>query len=395
MPLRDLLKKKDKIEHDEAAVPSSNLPQASEFTFIRTDTHTEERIAPPVYFNDDDALPAKENTLSPKRSIFRKSPKASPSRDRDPSPPPSSEKKRFSQRLHLSRGRADSTNVPKDLPAIEGAYSPSIAEEDKEAQWEERATRLAQQSPISPNAPRPPSAGVAAISLNDGQQSRSPSRPRSISDAKTDVDIQEAIRLHESGSLEDATRMFATLAEQGNVLSQVLYGLSLRHGWGCQSDAQKALTYLSAAASNSAEIERQALAAGMKKGGAAKGELVLAIFELANCFRYGWGCTIDKVAARQYYETAANLGDTDAMNEAAWCYMEGFGGPKDKVCPTSNSLACIRRDSTSRPTPSVMLANTDHSALHALSRDCLHQQHQQPLSAIRTFSKSHVLQATS
>ncbi len=33
----------------------------------------------------------------------------------------------------------------------------------------------------------------------------------------------------------------------------------------------------------------------------------------------------------QYYETAANLGDTDAMNEAAWCYLEGFGCKKDKV----------------------------------------------------------------
>lgn len=47
--------------------------------------------------------------------------------------------------------------------------------------------------------------------------------------------------------------------------------------------------YLSAAASNAASIEDLALQAGMKKGGAAKGELVLAIFELANCFRHGWG----------------------------------------------------------------------------------------------------------
>lgn len=69
----------------------------------------------------------------------------------------------------------------------------------------------------------------------------------------------------------------------------------------------------------------------MKKGGAAKGELVLAIYELANCFRYGWGVAKDPVAARQYYETAANLGDTDAMNEAAWCFNEGVGGKKDRV----------------------------------------------------------------
>lgn len=69
----------------------------------------------------------------------------------------------------------------------------------------------------------------------------------------------------------------------------------------------------------------------MKEGGAAKGELVLAMYELANSFRHGWGVEKDPVAARSYYETAANLGDTDAMNEVARCYEEGFGGKKDKV----------------------------------------------------------------
>lgn len=104
-----------------------------------------------------------------------------------------------------------------------------------------------------------------------------------------------------------------------------------RHGWGCPPNPEKAVFYLQAAASNSAAIESEALKAGMKKGGAAKGELVLAIFELANCFRNGWGCTKDPSASRQYYETAANLGDTDAMAEVAWCYLEGFGVKKDKV----------------------------------------------------------------
>jgi TPR repeat protein len=59
------------------------------------------------------------------------------------------------------------------------------------------------------------------------------------------------------------------------------------------------------------------------------------------------------IFGEQYYETAANLGDTgklpvhefppdcvtrfetdnmaDAMNEVAWCYTEGFGCKKDKV----------------------------------------------------------------
>lgn len=91
------------------------------------------------------------------------------------------------------------------------------------------------------------------------------------------------------------------------------------------------MRYLQSAATNSATIESEALQAGVKKGGAAKGELVLAIFELGNCFRNGWGVEKDAEAARQYFETAANLGDADAMNEVAWCYLEGFGGRKDKV----------------------------------------------------------------
>lgn len=93
----------------------------------------------------------------------------------------------------------------------------------------------------------------------------------------------------------------------------------------------KAVFFLSAAADNSAAVEAEALRRGIKKGGAAKGELVLAIFELANCFRNGWGVDKDPAASRQFYETAANLGETDAMNEVAWCYLEGFGGKKDKV----------------------------------------------------------------
>jgi hypothetical protein len=204
-----------------------------------------------------------------------------------------------------------------------------VATEQREAQWEKRATMLAMNNPLldSPNEKR--------------ERSRSPG----ISDARGDVNIQEAIRLHEAGELTASSNMFSQLADPrgaNNALSQVLYGLALRHGWGVPIDHENAIHYLSLAASNSASIEQEALASGMKKGGAAKGELVLAIFELANCFRHSWGVKKDAVAARQYYDTAANLGDTDAMEEAAWCYLEGFGGPKDKVRKCARARARAR-----------------------------------------------------
>ena len=75
-------------------------------------------------------------------------------------------------------------------------------------------------------------------------------------------------------------------------------GARARHGWGCKADTELAVEYLSKAAANSGAIEEIALKAGSKKGGAAKGELVLATFELANCFRHGWGIKKDPYAAK-------------------------------------------------------------------------------------------------
>ncbi|KEF52848.1 uncharacterized protein A1O9_11265 [Exophiala aquamarina CBS 119918] len=327
--LKELLKKKDKIDSTGPQPP--HMVHANDFTFVRTDTHTEEYIKPPAFGEDHQS--SREGPRSPSGSRksfspFRKSVSPVASDSSSPENERKEGRRRLSHRLHLNKDRSESTssvNLPSDLPSIDDAYHESGDRQDKEARWEQRATILASKSPII--GALPPTSDMESLSIGAPPSPR----PRSVNDPEGDVDIQEAIRLHETGELESATRMFRVLALQGNVLSQVLYGLSLRHGWGCQPDHKEAVTYLSAAASNSATIESDALKAGMKKGGAAKGELVLAIFELANCFRNGWGVPVDKVAARQYYETAANLGDTDAMNEAAWCYLEGFGGKKDKV----------------------------------------------------------------
>lgn len=83
---------------------------------------------------------------------------------------------------------------------------------------------------------------------------------------------------------------------------------SVRHGWGCEPIPEKAVFYLSAAAKNAADVESLALQAGLKKGGAAKGELVLAIFELANCFRQGWGIDKDPIAAKQVCDYLCSTG---------------------------------------------------------------------------------------
>ncbi|CAK7273128.1 hypothetical protein SEPCBS57363_005496 [Sporothrix epigloea] len=233
--------------------------------------------------------------------------------------------------VSLSSQTSSTSNSRSGAAALTSTHSrPAPPSPAVEFQWEKRATMLAkanerqQQRSSNSIQPSPPEERLGSPGSSQTRANHSPSNPADGSDAdakndgtvsskELDATIQEAIRLHEEGKLEQSTRMFGILADPrgyNNPLSQVLYGLALRHGWGCPPDTETAVKYLSAAASNAAVVEDMALQAGMNKGGAAKGELVLAIFELANCFRHGWGLERDPIAAKQYYETAANLGDT-------------------------------------------------------------------------------------
>ncbi|KAL7946371.1 putative cell cycle inhibitor Nif1 [Trichoderma barbatum] len=329
MGFRDALRKKDAIDHD----------QGPDITFVRSDTVSQQVIMP----SDEGSLDHNDGLLSPTSGEHRKSRRSfdffHSDQSRSASASSSTSKKesaarRLSHRLHLSRPPETSDHVPQNLPEI--VVPNDVQDKDAaELQWEKRATMLAGQNDLARSRPvsRDASDSMGQMSL-DASRSRSASAHSGpVSSKEIDADIQEAIRLHEEGNFAEATKMFGRLADQSganNPLSQVLYGLALRHGWGCTPDPGKAVHYLTAAASNAASVEQLAIQAGLKKGGAAKGELVLAIFELANCFRHGWGIDKDPVAAKQYYETAANLGDTDAMNEVAWCYLEGYGCKKDK-----------------------------------------------------------------
>ncbi|KAK9354100.1 hypothetical protein V1523DRAFT_439708 [Lipomyces doorenjongii] len=248
----------------------------------------------------------------------------------------------FKHGRHRSVSQTPSVHVPEDLPALpDEVIVPGLERSDTvirraDEAWENRAVALATKEMAGDS-------GVVhrmgRLSVADSGLARQ--RSPSVGTPEMDVNIQTAIDLHEKGDLVESTRMFGCLADpngDNNALAQVLYGLALRHGWGIQPNPDEAIAYLRMAASNSAVIENEAkkantkLATRSRKAGAggAKGELTLAIFELANCFRFGWGVDKDIVAAKQYYETAAHLGDPDAMLEVGWCLLTGSGCKKDK-----------------------------------------------------------------
>ncbi|KAF2968583.1 hypothetical protein GQX73_g4950 [Xylaria multiplex] len=346
MGLRDLIKKKDRLGEGDAGYSETlNRLAGPEFTFIRSDTNTREIIYPPNHPAKDRYLSAHGPTSSPSKSrrsldVFRPRSRGnsllSVSGDSDSDNNAKKEHRRLSQRLGLARSASQRTSeyVPENLPQINVTGIPDgptttehkEAKEAQEQQWEKRATILAttneeRQRNRSRSVSASPSASYANLGgLDNGSGGAPP--PKVVSSKEIDQDIQEAIRLHEEGDLERSTQLFGRLADPygaNNPLSQVLYGLALRHGWGCEPDLERAITYLSAAASNAATVETMALKAGLKKGGAAKGELVLAIFELANCFRHGWGIAKDPVAAKQfqaaqYYRLAEKNGSKTLGN---------------------------------------------------------------------------------
>lgn len=239
--LKDLLKKKDRIEEGTQPQAPLNVP---EFTFIRSTTEDSETI---LTIGDENKSKTKQSGEHRRTLGFRssshlgttKEPAATLTPEAESNtrqlPVRSKSERRLSDVLHFkhrSRSRSSaaetSDNLPIDLPeAPQAAVAPrpgsTEADEDTEAKWEKRATILAMNSPLRD--------GRILSETSQGHKSRPPSI--TISDATGDVNIQEAIRLHEAGDLARSTDMFEQLANPNganNALAQVLYGLALRHG---------------------------------------------------------------------------------------------------------------------------------------------------------------------
>jgi hypothetical protein len=238
MPFKDLLKKKEKVEAETPV--EEDVPK---FTFMRTDTHTQEIITPPTFYGDNAPSSTDGHSDSRTARLFKSRPRSSSvasnasgsSRTSQISKPDSPKTKRLSQRLHLRRSEASSASVPDDLPAIRVPDDSQDPGAGVESQWEKRATMLARKNEESRSRPTTPVGRTAAglESFHDMNISGSPGKEKGVVSTKyVDDNIQEAIRLHEAGQLETSTSMFGRLADpngENNALSQVLYGLALRY----------------------------------------------------------------------------------------------------------------------------------------------------------------------
>lgn len=244
MGIRDALRKKDAINHDqgpEIFVRADSDSISQQFATAPDQGHEQAQEQGlgqgPPGFNDALLSPAASASGGEQRRSRRSFDFFHSSSDRPRSPSASSATsqtkkestaRRLSHRLHLSRSPETSEHVPQNLPEIVVPGSDAGDREAEELQWEKRATMLAAGA-------RSPADAAAHVSL-DGAAARSRSASTHsatapVSSKQIDADIQEAIRLHEEGNVAEATKLFGRLADENganNPLSQVLYGLALR-----------------------------------------------------------------------------------------------------------------------------------------------------------------------
>ncbi len=132
------------------------------------------------------------------------------------------------------------------------------------------------------------------------------------------------IQAHEANKLRDSFDHFEQAAKlQGGCgVGMLMYGLSLRHGWGCEKNEKVGFKWLRRAAESAVEDLESARASKMMDVGAVQvrdlrfhlaqhasdeivcqSELVLAIYEVGQCFFQGWGVPKDqKMAVVSFFD---------------------------------------------------------------------------------------------
>ncbi|KAJ7102566.1 hypothetical protein B0H15DRAFT_768275 [Mycena belliarum] len=144
--------------------------------------------------------------------------------------------------------------------------------------------------------------------------------------------LQLGIQHHEADRLPESAACFerAATLNGGCGVGMLMWGLALRHGWGCAKNEKHGFKWLRRAAENAVGDLEAARAGGPIDEAAVQTELVLAIYEVGQCFFHGWGVLKDQKMGVSYYAVAARMGDADAQMDLAFCLANGKGAKKDR-----------------------------------------------------------------
>lgn len=149
--------------------------------------------------------------------------------------------------------------------------------------------------------------------------------------------VTVGIYMHERGDLREASYHWQYAAFKGDATAMLLYGLALRHGWGMRQNATEAVKWLRKAMESSLGDNAAPTAGGLPSiiptednqgSKIKKAHIGLALYELGMSYLHSWGTEKDEDMALRSFELAGQLGDSDALCEAAALYMHN--GPKGR-----------------------------------------------------------------
>jgi TPR repeat protein len=108
--------------------------------------------------------------------------------------------------------------------------------------------------------------------------------------------LQLGIQHHEADRLQESAVCFerAATLDGGCGVGMLMWGLALRHGWGCTKNEKQGFKWLRRAAESAVGDLESARKGGEIDEGAVQTELVLAIYEVGQCFFHGWGIPKDQ-----------------------------------------------------------------------------------------------------
>jgi TPR repeat protein len=186
-------------------------------------------------------------------------------------------------------------------------------------------------SPVSA-PPQPSQLKRVEFAPSSPRSPRSPTPSASPAGSRTAQEfLQLGIAHHEADRLPESAAAFerAATLDGGCGVGMLMWGLALRHGWGCTKNEKSGFKWLRRAAEHAVSDLESA-----RKGGAIDGavetELVLAIYEVGQCFFHGWGIPKDQKMGVSYYAVAARMGDADAQMDLGFCLANGKGVKKDR-----------------------------------------------------------------
>ena len=172
--------------------------------------------------------------------------------------------------------------------------------------------------------------------------------------------VLTGIQLHENGNLRESSYHWQYAAFKGDSTAMLLYGLALRHGWGIRKNATEAVKWLKNAMENSLQQNGNnnnnnnistepgnrtstisSLSSLENNKSLKKAHIGLALYELGMSYLHSWGIEKDDEMALKSFEMAGDLGDTDALCEAAALFMKN--GPKGRKKDLQKAARLYRR----------------------------------------------------